>query len=134
MQEMEKIMVERFGKDNVLALATAENNVPHVRSVNAYYEDGAFYVITYALSGKMQQIAANPTVALAGEWYTAHGMGENLGWVGAPENAAMVQKLRQAFSSWIDNGHTNFEDKNTVLLRIRITNAVLFSHGKRYEM
>ena len=46
----EKIMNERFGKDNVISLATAENNVPYVRSVNAYYENGTFYVITYALS------------------------------------------------------------------------------------
>ena len=41
-----QIMVERFGRDTVLPLATSENNVPFVRSVNAYYEDGAFYVIT----------------------------------------------------------------------------------------
>lgn len=134
MQEVEKIMAERFGKDSILALATVADGLPHVRNVDAYYEDGAFYVITYALSGKMRQIAANPAVALAGDWYTAHGIGENLGWVGAPENAAMVHKLRQAFSAWIDNGHTNFEDRNTVLLRIRVTDAVLFAGGKRYEL
>ena len=43
--EAEKIMVERFGKDTVIALATVEDGVPYVRSVNAYYENGAFYVI-----------------------------------------------------------------------------------------
>jgi len=134
MSEMEKIMVERFGKDNILALATVEDGIPHVRSVNAYYEDGAFYVITYALSGKMRQIGKNPAVALAGDWYTAQGTGENLGWVCAPENAAITAKLRQVFSAWIDNGHTNFEDVNTVILRIRVTSAVLFDHGRRYEL
>lgn len=51
--EAEKIMVERFGKDTVIALATIENGVPYVRSVNAYYENGAFYIITYALSNKI---------------------------------------------------------------------------------
>lgn len=45
--EAEKIMVERFGKDTVIALATVEDGVPYVRSVNAYYENGAFYIITY---------------------------------------------------------------------------------------
>ena len=44
--EAEKIMIERFGKDSVIALATTENGVPYVRNVNAYYEDGAFYIIT----------------------------------------------------------------------------------------
>ena len=41
--EAEKIMIERFGKDTVVALATVENEVPYVRYVNAYYENGAFY-------------------------------------------------------------------------------------------
>ena len=43
--ETEKIMIERFGKDTVIALATVEDGVPYVRSVNAYYENGAFYII-----------------------------------------------------------------------------------------
>ena len=71
-QEAEKIMLERFGKDTVIALATIENEIPHVRYVNAYYENGAFYVITYALSNKMKQIGKNPTVGIAGDWFTAH--------------------------------------------------------------
>ena len=52
----EEIMVERFGKDNVIALATTENGLPYVRNVNAFYENKAFYVITYGLSNKMKQI------------------------------------------------------------------------------
>lgn len=133
-KEAEIIMQERFGRDQVLALATVEEGAPRVRSVNAYYENGAFYVITHALSGKMKQIAANPAVALAGDWYTASGLGENLGAAARPENAALLAKLRQAFAGWIDNGHTNFQDENTVILRIRVTQAVLLSHGVRYEL
>ena len=52
---------------------------PYVRYVNAYYEDGAFYIITYALSNKMKHIKENPVVAIAGEWFTAHGKGAS--WV-----------------------------------------------------
>ena len=40
-EEAEKIMKERFGKDTVIALATLENEIPYVRYVNAYYENGA---------------------------------------------------------------------------------------------
>ena len=61
-----QLLRERFGRDSVMALATMENGAPSVRNVNAYYENGAFYVITYALSGKMRQLAANPACALAG--------------------------------------------------------------------
>ena len=79
-EEAEKIMTERFGKDMVIALATAEKGVPYVRYVNAYYENGAFYVITYALSNKIKHLENNPVIAIAGEWFTAHGKGINLGY------------------------------------------------------
>ena len=55
-KEVEAIMLERFGKDSIIALATANDNIPYVRSVDAFYEDGAFYVLTHGLSGKMRQI------------------------------------------------------------------------------
>lgn len=53
-EEVEKIMIERFGKDTVIALATIENGIPYVRYVNAYYENGAFYIITHALSNTIR--------------------------------------------------------------------------------
>jgi general stress protein 26 len=132
--EVEKIMNERFGKDTILALATDEDGIPSVRSVNAYYEDGAFYMITYALSNKMKQIENNPIVAVAGEWFSAHGRAVNMGWFKKKENQAVAEKLRRAFRAWIDNGHNNFEDENTIILCVELTDGVLFSQGTRYEL
>lgn len=132
--EEKQLMVERFGMDNVIALATMEDGVPHVRYVNAYYEDGAFYVITYALSNKMRQIEKNSDVAIAGDWFTAHGKGVNLGWFGKSANSGIAGRLRKAFEAWIDNGHNNFEDQNTCILCIRLTDGVLFHHGTRYDL
>ena len=129
-----ELMKERFGHDNLIALATSEDNIPMVRAVNSYYEDGSFYVITYALSNKMKQIEKNPTAAICGDWFTAHGTGENMGWIRTPENDAIAAKLREAFASWYDNGHTNEDDPNTVILRVRLTNGVLFHHGTRYDI
>ncbi len=131
--EAEAIMKERFGKDTVIALATAEDGIPYVRNVNAYYEDGAFYIITYALSNKMKQLEKNPVAAIAGEWFTAHGKGVNLGWFGKKENREVSGKLRDAFHEWIDNGHNDFDDENTIILCIELTDGLLLSHGTRYE-
>ncbi len=128
------IMQERFGHDNLIALATVDGFSPAVRTVNAYYEDGSFYVVTYALSGKMQQIRANPQVAICADWFTARGVGENLGHILLKENAELAGKLRTAFSEWYGNGHINEEDVNTIILRVRLTNGVLFHHGTRYEI
>ena len=131
--EAEKIMVERFGKDTVIALATVEDGVPYVRSVNAYYENGAFYIITYARSNKMRQIENNPIVAISGEWLTAHGKGINLGYFKREENQLIAEKLKNAFAEWIDNGHNDFDDENTIILCVELTDGLLFSHGTKYE-
>ena len=73
-------------------------------------------------------------VAISGEWFTAHGVGENLGHVLLPENKEIMDILRAAFAAWYDNGHTNEADPNTCLLKIRLTDGVLFSGGIRYEI
>jgi len=130
----EAILSERFGKDSLIALATVSDGIPHVRTVDAVYIDGSFYVVTYALSGKMKQIAKEPTVAVSGEWFTAHGIGENLGHVLLPQNEEVMTVLRNAFAVWYDNGHTNESDPNTCLLKIRLTDGVLFSNGTRYDI
>lgn len=132
--EAEKIMVERFGKDSVIALATTEDGLPYVRYVNAYYENGAFYVITHALSNKMRQIGENSAVAIAGDWFTGYGRGVSLGYFGKTENAWIAEKLRTVFAEWIDNGHNDFQDENTVILCLELTGGVLLSHGTRYEL
>ncbi len=132
--EIATIMTERFGHDNLIALATVDGDSPAVRTVNAYYEDGCFYTVTYALSGKMQQIGQNPKVAICGDWFTAHGIGESMGHILLPENAALADKLRAAFAEWYANGHTNEADPNTIILRIRLTEGVLFHHGTRYDI
>lgn len=109
--KVQGILNERFGHDTLIALATANGNLPSVRTVNAYYDEGAFYIITYALSNKMKQIEANPAVAICREWFTAHGKGLNLGWFCKKENKEIAEKLKKAFSGWIDNGHTDLTMK-----------------------
>ena len=133
-KEVDAILLERFGKDSIIALATAIDNIPYVRSVDAFYENGVFYVLTHGLSSKMQQIEQNPAVALSGEWFTAQGKGLNLGYFGKADNLHIANKMKQVFSAWIDNGHNNFDDTNTCILCIKLTNGILFSDGTRYEI
>lgn len=130
----ESIMKERFGKDNVIALATVGDGEPYVRYVNAYYEEGIFYIITYALSNKMRQIEKHGTISIAGDWFTAKGEGVSLGYFGKHENVEIAKKLREVFAEWIDNGHNDFTDENTIILKIELTEGVLFSQGKRYHI
>ncbi len=132
--DAEKIMTERFGKDSNIALATTIDNKPYVRNVNSFYDNGSFYVLTYGLSNKMKQIQKNPIVAIAGDWFTANGKGINLGYFGKKENTEIADKMKVVFFEWINNGHNNFEDENTCILQIELTDGVLLSHGTRYDI
>ncbi|MCL2254742.1 MAG: pyridoxamine 5'-phosphate oxidase family protein [Lachnospiraceae bacterium] len=129
------ILDEKFGnsKDNVLGLATIADKLnaegkprPVVRDVDALYEDGAFYVVTHGKSTKMQQIEQNNEVAIAVnfEWFTAGGIGENLGWVMKPENADIRVKLRKAFEKWYDMAN-NENDENCCIMKITLTNGII---------
>ena len=69
-EKAQELLKERFGHDTLIALATVTDGIPSVRTVNSYYEDGKFYVITYAKSAKMKQIEANPNTCLL---YTSNG-------------------------------------------------------------
>lgn len=128
------LMDGRFGCDSLIALATVDGDSPAVRTVNAYYEDGSFYTVTYSLSGKMQQIAKNPNVAICGEWFTARGVAESIGHILRTENTDMADKLRTVFAEWYGNGHINETDPNTIILRIRLISGVLFHQGTRYDI
>lgn len=128
------VMEERFGHDTLISIATIDGARPAVRMVNSYYENGAFYIVTYALSNKIKQIQCVPEVAVCGEWFTAYGVGENLGHICAACNMAIAEKLREVFASWYSNGHVDESDPNTCILRIRLTDGIIFSHGTKYEM
>ena len=91
-------MVERFGTDTAIPLATVEDGIPYVRSVNALYVDGAFYFVTDARSNKVRHIQKEPTVAIAGEWFTAHGKAVDLGPWGDEGNRQIAQTLRNGFA------------------------------------
>jgi len=135
-----KVIEERCGnfKDNTLSLATIAMDLnssgaprPFIRDVDAFYEDGVFYITTWAKSTKIKQIAQNPEVAFSvcGQWFSGNGIGENLGWVLDPKNAEIRDKVRKAFAFWYDSAN-NEADENCVILAIRITRAtVIKDHG-----
>jgi len=130
-----QLLDEKFGngKDNVISLATIAREPgkdgtprPVVRGVDAYYENGVFYVTTNKNSNKIRQIAINPEVSIAScaEMFTASGTGENLGWVLDPKNSDVRTKLRTAFAPWYDIAN-NEKDENCCILALRLTKGTL---------
>lgn len=131
-QEAEQVMIERFGKDTIISLETTENTTPYVRYVNAYYENGAFYVITHALSNKMKHIKITLLLQSPASGLQHTGMASV--WViSGKRELCDCREAKKVFAEWIDNGHTDFNDENTIILQVELSDGLLLSHGTRYE-
>lgn len=132
-EEAMKQLDEKVGsKDGLITLSTISlepgangQSRPASRIVDAYYENGAFYIVTHASTDKMKQIAKNPEVAVCiiVENFTADGIGENLGWVCDEKNTEIMTKLRTIFAAWYKEAN-NDDDPNTCLLRVRLTKGL----------
>ena len=133
-KEINEILKDRFEKDSLISIATVDNTgKPWVRIVDAIYIDGAFSTITNATTNKMKHINENPIVAICGEWFSGHGKAESLGHIRNEENKDLADKLRTAFASWYDNGHTNESDINTIILKVTVADGIIYKDGKRFE-
>ncbi len=134
-------LMEEFcgnGKDNLIALATisltpnADNSpLPAVRMVDAYYEDGVFYVSTSSHKNKTLEIEKNNMVSICGlDLFTAQGTAENLGWVKDTKNADIRAKMKKYFA-WFDD-HGNEESPDSIVLRIRLTQGTITDNDQKY--
>ncbi len=142
-EEGMELLDKKFGsgKDNVIALATISlelseegNPKPCVRDVDAFYEDGVFYITTHALSNKIKQIEKNQEVSISANFedFFSSGKAKNLGWVLKPNNADLRAKLRKIFSNWYDLAN-NEKDENCCILAIYLTKGTLrVDHGAKF--
>lgn len=131
-KDFDNILKECFSTDSLISVATVdEKGKPWVRIVDAIFIDGAFYTITNAATNKMKHINANPVVGICGEWFSGHGKAESLGYIRKEENKDLADKLRSAFASWYNNGHTDEGDVNTIILKIAVTDGIVYKDGKR---
>ena len=139
-EEGMKILNDRFGngKDNVISLATIamENGAnqkvkPAVRDVDAYYEDGVFYVSTDEKKSKMLQIEKNNQVSVCGlDWYVFQGTAENLGWVKDEKNAEIRAKFKKTFD-WFDEVGDE-DNPNSIVLRITLIDGTITDNEEKY--
>lgn len=126
------------GKDNLIALATialspnaAAKPRPAVRMVDAYYEDGVFYVSSSSWKNKTLEIEENNEVSVCGlDLFAAHGRAENLGWVKDEKNADIRAKMKKYFE-WF-NDHGNEESPDSIVLRITLTEGTITDNDQKY--
>lgn len=127
------VMAELFGKDCVFALATADGNVPFVRMVDAYYENGAFYVVTCADSQKVGELEANERVSMCAEACRFSGIARNIGHPLSPQNAAIRQSLTRVFAPWYFK-HNDEGNEKMCYVKIEPHRGFFYLNGTGYDV
>ena len=134
-REAETIMAERFGKDAVIALATVADGVPPCAVRGRLLSGGG------VLHRHGQPLAENgpdtgkiPGWLWRGNGSHGHGHAEDQGPFDRAENRDIANTLRQAFASWLVNGHTDPSAEETHILRVTLRDGLLLSQGTRYVL
>jgi len=137
-----KLLEERCGKadkDNFITFTTVAlspntngNPRPAVRIVNAYYEDGAFYISTGAKKNKTAEIAKSNEVVIGGfNWFVAHGIAENLGWVKDEKNSEIRAIMKKVFAWWYDE-EKDENSLDSIVLKVTLTNGNIIDNEQKY--
>jgi Pyridoxamine 5''-phosphate oxidase. len=127
------VLQELFAKDYQFALGTSDNNIPSVRFVDAFYDDGAFYIVTYAKSQKAQDIEKNSEVALCNKLYRFSGNASNIGHPLSEENHEIRKKLIKAFEAWYFL-HNDENDEDMCYVKIDLKQGFFYKDGTGYKV
>ena len=125
------VINELFAGDYQFALATSSNNMPSVRFVDTFYDNGSFYIVTDGKSKKVKDIEDNPNVALCNKQYRFNGMAYNIGHPLESQNAEIREKLLIAFEPWYFK-HNNEEDKNMCYVKVELSSGFFYKDGTGY--
>lgn len=122
-----------FARDYQFALATSNNNIPAVRFIDTFYNNRAFYIVTYGKSHKVKDIEQNPIVSLSKDLYRFTGIARNIGHPLLPENLKIREKLIKVFEAWYLT-HNNENDENMCYIRVDLNQGLFYKDGTGYKV
>lgn len=128
-----KVMEDLFGKDVFFALATSHNDVPSIRMVDVFYDNGSFWIVTNGRSNKVNDIKSNPNVALCNHLYRFKGKAYYAGHPLCENNKEIRNKLIKAFEPWYF-AHNNENDENMCYIRVDLQEGFFFKDGTGYKV
>lgn len=132
-EESLKILSELYGKDSYFVLATAKDNIPSQRVVDIYYEDGAFWIVTYASSKKVKELDENPNVSFCNNFTNFKAKAYNVGHPLKEENKEIRETLTKVFAPWYF-AHNNEKDEHMCFVKAELTSGFFHTKGKGYHI
>ena len=128
-----QVLEELFAKDYQFAFATSKDNIPSVRFVDTFYDNGVFYIVSYGKSQKVKEIEINSEVSMCNQLYRFSGTAYNIGHPLRSENHAIREKLIKVFEPWYF-AHNNENDENMCYVKIEIKQGFFYKDGSGYKV
>lgn len=122
-----------FSQDRTFVLATVKESKPSQRVVDTYYDEGVFWIVTYAQSNKVKELRMNPQVSLCNSFHTFNGLAYYAGHPLDEQNKDIRAKLIQVFEPRYF-AHNNEADKDMCYVRIELTEGFFHTDGFGYIM
>jgi len=122
-----------FARDYQFALATSNNNIPAVRFIDTFYDNGVFYIVTSRKSNKVKEIEHNPVVSLSKDLYRFTGIARNIGHPLLKENLKIREKLIKVFEPWYF-AHNNENDENMCYIKVDLSQGLFYKDGTGYKV
>lgn len=132
-QQCLEIMTNLFSKDFPFNFATAKGNMPAVRVVDTYYDNEAFWIVTYSKSNKVIEIESNPNAALCSNLYSFKGKAFNVGHPLKESNKRIREKLIKVFESWYFI-HNDENDENMCYVKFVPESGFFYKDGTGYKV
>lgn len=131
---IENLMKQLFSRDYQFALATTNNLEIHNRFVDTYYENNAFYIVTYGASKKVQDILVNDQVALTcRKLYSFQGKAVHLGHPLNEANQVIRNQLIHVFKDWYFE-HNDELDPQMCYIKIDLIKGFFHLDGIGYSV
>ena len=132
-EEAKNILHELFAKDYQFSLATSYDDYPSVRVVDTFYDDEAFYIVSYAASQKVMEIEKNPQISMCNKLYRFRGSAYNIGHPLSEKNRAIREKLIKVFEPWYFL-HNNENDEKICYIKIELKEGFFYKDGNGYKV
>ena len=96
-----EILQDRYSEDTILLISTAKENVPSIRSVDSFYYDGSFWIVTDSRNNYVTEILSNENVMISDGghnrfWCKAEVVGHPL----MEKNLVIREVYMKVFHNW----------------------------------
>ena len=112
------IIKSKYSQDTILLIATAKDNVPTVRSVDSFYYDGSFWIVTDSRCNYVQEVMSNENVMISDGGHNRFWCkGKNAGHPLDEKNLSIREVYKKMFHHWYEEVN-NEELKTTCYIQV----------------